>query len=78
MTPALFLKTVRRALRFRVESLETLRNIAQLYLTTPEPPLPMVDIDETFRQRDAYQEGRLTDTPDFSTYDQMLEDPDDE
>lgn len=78
MTPALFLKTIQRALRFRVESLDTLRSIAQLYLTTPDLPLPMVDIDETFRLRDAYQEGRLTDTPDFSAYDHMLEDPDDE
>ena len=37
-----------------------------------------VEVDESFRQRPAYQEGCLTDDPDLSLYDQMLpeDDPD--
>ena len=38
--------------------------------------LPCVDVDESFRQRDAYLEGSLTDAPDFSLYDKMLEEDD--
>jgi hypothetical protein len=34
-------------------------------------------VDESFLQRQTYLEGRLTDPPDFSAYDQMLEDDDD-
>jgi hypothetical protein len=33
-----------------------------------------VEVDESFRQRDAYQQGHLTDAPDFGLYDQMLDD----
>jgi hypothetical protein len=33
-----------------------------------------VDVDESFCEREAYREGSLTDAPDFSRYDKMLED----
>jgi hypothetical protein len=36
-----------------------------------EHRLPYADIDETFRDRPAYQEGCLTDEPDLSIYDEM-------
>ena len=56
--------------------MDTLRRIALLLLDASEQPLPAVDIDEGFRTRDAYLEGRLTDAPDFSRYNQILEDDD--
>jgi hypothetical protein len=34
-------------------------------------------VDENFAEREAYQQGRLTEAPDFSLYDEMLEDEDD-
>jgi hypothetical protein len=74
MTSVLFLQTIERALRYRIASIETLERIALLYLSQGAQTLPCVDVDESFRQRDAYLEGSLTDAPDFSLYDKMLED----
>jgi hypothetical protein len=74
MTTALFIQTVDRALRYRISSVDTLRRIAQLYLHQGEATLPNPSVDEGFRDRDAYRQGHLTDAPDFSKYDNMLED----
>jgi hypothetical protein len=76
MTAALFVQTVERALRYRITSIETLRRIAQLSLSQGEALLPSPSVDEGFRDRDAYRQGHLTDAPDFSPYDNMLEDDD--
>ena len=77
MNPDLFCRTVQRALRFQVLSLDILRNIARLNLTTEDTPLPMAEIDESFLRREAYLDGRLTETPDFSDYRDIEEPPDD-
>jgi hypothetical protein len=73
MTAPLFVQTVERALRYRIANLETLRRIAQLYLTQGEASLLSPAVDEGFRERDAYRQGHLTDAPDLSRYDNMLE-----
>ena len=73
MTISVFIQTVERALNYRITSIETLERIALLYLSQGAQTLPCVDVDENFRQRDAYLEGSLTDAPDFSLYDKMLE-----
>jgi len=78
VSPRVFIQTIERAFLYRIASLETLRRIALLYITEPEHPLPRVDIDQSFYTREAYLEGRLTDAPDFSLYDQMLEENEDE
>ena len=78
MTPLVFVKTVERALRYRIDEMETLRRIALLYLDQgEEEALPSVEVDEGFRQREAYLEGRLTEAPDLAVYDKMLEDDED-
>ncbi|MCX6844414.1 MAG: helix-turn-helix domain-containing protein [candidate division WOR-3 bacterium] len=74
ISPEVFLRTLERALRYRIVAMDTLRRIAMLLLDASEQPLPAVDIDESFRTRDAYLEGRLTDAPDFSRYNHILED----
>lgn len=76
MTAALFVRTLERALLYRIASVDTLRRIAQLYLRAGEPLLPTPTVDEGFRDRDAYRQGHLTDAPDFAAYDKMLEDDD--
>jgi len=73
MTDSLFVQTIQRARHYRITCLATLERIARLYMTQGVAPLPWADVDETFPDRQAYQEGSLTDTPDFSLYDQMLE-----
>jgi hypothetical protein len=78
MSGAVFLRAIERALRYRIVDLDTLRRIAVLVLDSGEQPLPAVDIDEGFRARESYLEGRLSDAPDFSRYNQILEDPADE
>jgi transposase len=62
----LFLRTIERAHRYRITSLETLERIALLHLDDTALPEPMVDPD--LEKRPAYQEGSLTETPDLSRY----------
>lgn len=65
---ALFTRTIARAHRYHITSLETLERIALLLLDDTTLPDPMVDPD--LERRPAYQEGSLTDTPDLSRYDE--------
>ncbi|PYT20085.1 MAG: helix-turn-helix domain-containing protein [Acidobacteria bacterium] len=78
MTPALFLETLERALHYAIRDLPTLQRIARLSLSQGQLPLGPVEVDENFSNRDTYQQGRWTEVPDFSPYDQMLEDQSDE
>jgi transposase len=78
---ALFLQTVERALHYGIRDQATLQRIARLLLSQGQLPLFTAEVDENFTEREAYEQGRLTEAPDFSLYDQMLEDqhePDDE
>jgi transposase len=77
MTPALFLRTIERALKYRIDDLETIWRIALLHVQDGLDTLPAVDIDESFTEREAYQEGALSDEPDFSRYDDPSEEEDD-
>ena len=65
---ALFLRTIERAHRYHITSLETLERIALLHLDDTALPAPVVDPD--LEKRPAYQEGSLTETPDLSGYDE--------
>src|SRR5258708_23213143 len=74
VTAAVFLETIERALHYRITDIETLRRIARLSITQQEFQFSAVEVDENFRQREAYQQGHLTDAPDFDLYDQLLDD----
>jgi len=73
MTPELFVKSVQRAYRYRITSLQTIERIALLHLAQGTAELPFAELDEGFRQRSAYQEGSLTDPPDLSIYQEQPE-----
>lgn len=73
MTPALFVRTLERARKYRIVRIETVRRIALGYLHEGAQALPCVEVDENFRERPSYEAGRLTDEPDFSPYERMLE-----
>lgn len=77
VTTSVFVQTVQRALRYRIVSWETLQRIAWFCLSQGEDRLPFADVDESYRERPAYQEGCLTDAPDLSRYD-LTEEADDE
>lgn len=68
MTAELFIKSVQRARQYRITSLETLERIAWLYFKEATGELPLAEVDEAFRAREAYLEGSLTDQPDLSIY----------
>lgn len=76
MTPELFIRTVERARRYRITDVATLERIASIYLIHGETLMPSPVLDESFKEREAYLQGRLTDAPDFSKYNQILEDQD--
>jgi len=76
MPNAVFIHAIERALRYQITSIETVERVALLYMTQDVPSLPLVDVDEAFRGREAYQEGSLTDAPDLSIYDELLDEDD--
>lgn len=78
LTEEVFRQTVRRANRYRILELATLRRIAWLCLSQQDDALPEVEIDDDFRGRPAYQEGYLTDPPDLSQYDQLRDEEEQE
>ena len=73
LTRGVLIKTAQRALRYRIVDLATVRRIAWLCISQQDDVLPEAEVDEDFQQRPAYQEGCLTDQPDLSVYDQLLE-----
>jgi len=78
LTNDVFRKTARRAHRYRIVELATIRRIAWLCLSQEEDVLPEPEVDEDFQQRPAYQEGYLTDQPDLSVYDQLRDEKEEE
>jgi len=76
VTPALFIRSIERALRYRITSMATIERIAALCMSQGAEALPFVEVDEGFREREAYQEGRLTDQPDLSVYQDASEEGD--
>ena len=79
MTGALFIQTLERALRYRIAEIGTLRRIARLSAQQGQIALDFTaEVDASFSQREAYEEGRLSEAPDLSVYDQMFQDDDEE
>jgi len=68
MSVELFGQTLERARKYRITDLQTLQNIAWLYLQQGPGQVPLVEIDAAFRLREAYQEGSLTDPPELPGY----------
>jgi transposase len=68
MTPELFVRSVERAHRYGITSLPTLERIALLQFKEGVGELPLPPIDDSFRDRPAYQAGWLTDSPNLSQY----------
>lgn len=76
MTQALFIKSIERAHKYKITDMATIERIATLSITQGIETLPFAQIDEDFRQREIYLEGRLTDPPDLSIYENTSEDED--
>jgi transposase len=63
-----FAKALKRALKYRINSVETIENIIQLLLRQSNYEMPLPEIDEAFTDRPAYLEGRFADEVDLSIY----------
>jgi hypothetical protein len=75
MTEALFVQTLERALQYRIVDIGTLRRIARLFAQQGQLNLDFtIDLDDHFCEREAYEEGRLSEAPDLSVYDQLFDD----
>ena len=70
MTQSLFITSIERAHKYKIIDIATIERIAALQITEGVQTLPMVDVDEDFRRRDTYVQGRLTDPPELWTYDE--------
>lgn len=65
----LFIATIQRALKYRITEMETIERMAILQMTSCDYEIPCVDIDNQFKDRESYQEGRLSGEVDLSIYD---------
>jgi hypothetical protein len=70
----LFVKAVKRALKYRIKSVDTLDNIIRLILRQSNYEAPLPDVDNEFKNRPAYIDGRFTSNVDLSVYDLPSED----
>lgn len=68
MSPELFVRSLERAHRYGITDLATVEKIALLLLKEQGGQLPLPSIDQSFRDRPAYCEGSITDSPDLSQY----------
>jgi hypothetical protein len=76
MAIEVFIKTVSRALKYRITDIKTIERIATLQLTSADFQLPLPQIDRQLEKRDAYIEGYFADDVDLSIYDQVSGDND--
>jgi transposase len=74
MALEVFIKTVKRALTYRVTDIKTVERIATLQLTAGNVQLPLPKIDRQLEKRDAYIEGYFADDVDLSVYDNITGD----
>ena len=70
----LFIKTIKRALKYRITDIQTLERIAILQLKEGNYEVPFVETNEELHNRESYLEGCFTDEVDLSGYDKMMED----
>lgn len=68
MTADLFVRSIERAHKYTITEVGTIQRISVLIMNHDGQSTPWVEIDETYQQRDSYQQGRLTDIPDLSVY----------
>jgi hypothetical protein len=72
-----FIKTVKRALKYRIGDIGTVERIALLQLRNSDIELPMPIVDEHFQCRQAYIDGCFADETDLDIYDPLTGEDDD-
>ena len=64
----LFVKAIKRALKYRVNNVNTIENIIRLLMRDASYELPSPEVNYDFTNRPAYLEGRFADEVDLSIY----------
>jgi len=72
----IFIKTVQRALKYRITDVKTIERIALLQMREGNYKVPPVEIDQNLHSRQSYLDGLFSDEADLSVYDEMIEDED--
>ncbi len=67
----LFIKTLKRALKYSITDLNTVERIAKLLMRQSSYQMVFIEINEEFKERLEYLEGRLSDDVDLSIYDKL-------
>ena len=76
LAPSLFIRTIKRALKYRITDAQTIERIAILLMEEGTYDIPSVQIDHEFTGRESYLDGRFTSDVDLSVYDKMMEEQD--
>jgi len=76
LAPALFIRTIKRALKYRITDTKTIERIAILLMKEGNYDLPSVQSDLEYRDRESYLDGRFAGDVDLSVYDKMMEEDD--
>jgi len=74
MSADLFNKTIRRALTYGIEDLKTIERIAVLQMKEADYQMPHITVDDRFKNRQSFIDGRFSDDVDFSIYETSDED----
>ena len=69
---SIFIKTIKRSLKYRISDINTVERIAILQIRDGDYEIESVEIDKEFKNREAYLEGSLSDDADLSIYDKIF------
>jgi transposase len=72
LAPSLFVKTIQRALTYRITNLQTIEQMAAQLFREGNYCMPPVTVDEDYKSREAYIEGCTSDEADLGEYDRLL------
>ena len=72
----IFIKTIKRALKYRITDTQTIERIAVLLMAEGNYDLPSAQIEVEFKNRESYLQGRFAGEVDLSVYDKLIEDDD--
>jgi transposase len=78
MALSLLIKTLTRALKYRISDIKTIESIAGLLIREANYDMPTVEISVEFKNRDVYRQGRFAGRVNLSAYDKLMEEDEDE
>lgn len=73
LAPSLFVKTISRALTYRITNAGTIEQMAGQLFKEGNYPMPPAAVGEDYKSREAYLQGCTSDEPDLCEYDRLLE-----